>query len=372
MATSEETHKGEIPGGLNLADLFVGVVAQNQILKLRRCKVLMAGPVESLRPRLVAQPVADKVRVAGVDQDRDLLEQARHEPVVRLHPVAVEEEVAVDVKVARIEAVDLGARGLDDLRLVKVLRDVAQARVAQIAALALFPHVVHVLAGALVGTQQGVVAVDRGRDADPGGLGAVAALDHGLAARQSVVHEAAGRLVQNSGPATITAGHRSEIGVLGKRIGQTVANQNRLEVDVSLLVREDLRSKHRHVMSAIRFSRNMEVLMCVLGELLEEEREKGVDILARSHGVANRGVAVRIPNINRLVQEDDRGIGVPRVRVVNGLEGLVNRTRAELKEQSSHGRAAGAAVEPEDNGVILGIIARLEEPLPVSEHRILR
>ena len=35
---------------------------------------------------------------------------------------------------------------------------------------------------------------------------------------------------------------------------------------------------------------------------------------------------------------------------------------AELHEESGKGAASGATVEPEDYGVVLGIVARLKEP----------
>ena len=50
------------------------------------------------------------VRVTySVDQDGDLLQNAGDEAVEGLHPIALEKEVAVDVKVAAIVAGDLGA-----------------------------------------------------------------------------------------------------------------------------------------------------------------------------------------------------------------------------------------------------------------------
>lgn len=45
------------------------------------------------------------------------------------------------------------------------------------------------------------------------------------------------------------------------------------------------------------------------------------------------------------------------------LQLLVNGRRTELEEETGEGGAAWAAVEPEDDGVVLWVVAGLEEPL---------
>lgn len=40
-------------------------------------------------------------------------------------------------------------------------------------------------------------------------------------------------------------------------------------------------------MASIRLSGNMEILFAILGELMEEQGEEGIDILASSNGVAD-------------------------------------------------------------------------------------
>jgi hypothetical protein len=55
----------------------------------------------------------------------------------------------------------------------------------------------------------------------------------------------------------------------------------------------------------------VEVLLGVLGELLEEEGEKGVDILASRPGVADGLAAVGVADIDGLVEEDDGSVTVP-------------------------------------------------------------
>lgn len=295
VATSIDTHESKVTVGLELADLLalVLVVHDLDILQGSRRELRLSRPFKGLSPRLVAKPVANEVSITSIDQDGDLLEDIRDDAVVWLHPVTVEEEVTVDVEVAGIVAVNLGTNSLQNLRLVEVLGDVAETLVAKVAVvLALAANVINVLSSALVRTQQGVVAVDRSGHTGPCTLSVVAGLDHRLAAGQSIVHRAASALVKNRGVASLTAGHGAVVAVLGKAIGQTVANQNRLEVDVAVLVREDLRGENWDVMASVGLSSDVEVLLSILGELLEEKRKQSIDILAGRDGVTDRRAAV--------------------------------------------------------------------------------
>lgn len=53
------------------------------------------------------------------------------------------------------------------------------------------------------------------------------------------------------------------------------------------------------------------------------------------------------------------------MRIVLGLDAIINRRRAELEEETRQRGAARATVKPKDDGIVLGIIARLEEPYQV-------
>jgi len=55
----------------------------------------------------------------------------------------------------------------------------------------------------------------------------------------------------------------------------------------------------------------VEVLLGVLGELLEEEGEECVYVLAGGYGVGDAVAGVGEPNVDRLVEKDDTGVGVP-------------------------------------------------------------
>lgn len=56
---------------------------------------------------------------------------------------------------------------------------------------------------------------------------------------------------------------------------------------------------------------NVEILLGILRELLEEQSQQGIDILAGSRSVADRVFAVRVADVDGLVKEDDGGVGVP-------------------------------------------------------------
>ena len=362
VAGGVQTHEGKVAGALDGANLAV-IAEKLKVVERRLLVVLVAGPLKGVGPGKVAEPVADEVGVTSVDQDGDLLENAGDETVEGLHPVTLEEEVAVDVHVARVVLADLGTKSLHDIGAVQVLLDPLKLVVAEIAARALGADVVRVLTSALVRTDHGVVAVNASGHARPDALAVVARLNELLAARKRVVHGLALLLVENSGPATVTASHRAVVLVLSKTVGQTVTDEDGLEVDVALLVRKNLRSEDGNVVASVALAGDVEVLLGVLGELLEEEGEEGVDVLASSDGVADSVAGVRVADVHRLVEEDDAGVGVPRAGVELDLAVLGDGGRTKLHEETGKGRAARATIEPQDYRVVLGVVARLEEPV---------
>ena len=97
---------------------------------------------------------------------------------------------------------------------------------------------------------------------------------------------------------------------------------------------QDLRGKDGDVVTCIRLASNVKVLLCVLWELLEEKRQKSVDILAGSDCVADAASAIGVPNINGLIEENDGGIRIPRVWVVNKFELAVDRCRSQFEEKA--------------------------------------
>ena len=196
--------------------------------------------------------LTDKVSIASVDQNWDLFKNTRYETVKWLHPVTLEQEVSVDVKVARIIVADFSSERLQDILPVQVLADITESRVAKVVLIfTLAANIVDVLPGPLVWTDHSIVTVDTGRDARPNTLTVVAVLNEALAARKRVVHSLAFALRENSFVSTISASHRSVMLVLGQTIGETVTNEDGLQVDVALLVRQDFGGEDWNVVTSI-------------------------------------------------------------------------------------------------------------------------
>lgn len=355
VASTVDLHEGEVARRLDLAVLLaVGFEGR----ELSALEGLVARPLELVGPGLVAEPVADEVSITSIDQHGNLLQNTRDEEVEWLHPVALEKEVPVNVEVAAVVTIDgLNTQGGHDVLLVEVLVNVAQARVAKASSLARDANIVGVLAGSLVCADNRIVAVDRGGDTAEEALGLVAAADHGLASRQGIVHRRAVFGADNSVVATLAAGHGTVLGVLGVGVGQAIANQNGLQVDVAVLVGEDLRGKNRDVVTGVRFARDVEVLLGILREFLEEQRQQRIDVLAGGDSVGDRVTAVRVTDIYRLVKEDDGCVAVPGAGVVLDLDIVVDGRGAKLEEETGEGGTAWATVEPKDNGVVLGVVA---------------
>lgn len=116
---------------LDLSELIT--VVELQVLDIGLVEVLLTGPLESVGPSLVAEPVADEISITGVDEDWDLFEDSWYETVEWLHPVTLEEEVAVDVEVAAVVAANFDAELLLDICLVQEFADPAKSGVAEVA-----------------------------------------------------------------------------------------------------------------------------------------------------------------------------------------------------------------------------------------------
>jgi hypothetical protein len=205
-----------------------------------------------------------------------------------LHPVTLEKEVAIDVKVARVIAIDLNAECILNVLLIQPAADPAKLLIAEIAGvLALATNIIDILAGALVGANECIVAVDRRRHTLPNAATGVAAINKREAARQSIVHGSTVGFAENGRPSTITTGHRPIVFVLGEAVSKAVADEDRLKIDVALLMRQNLGGEDRNVVAGIRFAGNVKVLLSVLGKLLEEQREQSIDIFSSSDSVAD-------------------------------------------------------------------------------------
>ena len=70
-------------------------------------------------------------------------------------------------------------------------------------------------------------------------------------------------------------------------------------------------ARHTHtwdVVPSVALASHMEVEVAVLGESGQEQLEEGVHIDRCIHRVIHIGLAVRVANVERLVQEDDIGL----------------------------------------------------------------
>lgn len=144
-----------------------------------------------------------------------------------LHPVALEQEVAIDIEVAALVAVDLNSQSVLYPFLVQVLADVAEHGVAKITGIFTFTaHIIDVLPGTLERADHSVIAVNRSGDTGPDTLTLVAALDQGLAAGEGIVHGLALALVEDGWPSSITACHGSVIFILSVAVGETIPNED--------------------------------------------------------------------------------------------------------------------------------------------------
>ena len=97
---------------------------------------------------------------------------------------------------------------------------------------------------------------------------------------------------------------------------------------------EDLGNEHWNVVTSIGLSGNVEVLCCILGELLEEQGQESIDIFTSSDGIAHGFPAVRVADIDWLIEEDDGSVGVPRIRIVFRLYVLCDRGGTKFHEET--------------------------------------
>lgn len=107
--------KGEVARRLHGASLFT-VACKLQIIEWSLGVGLLTWPFECVGPSKVTEPcvtlvlckyikiesltIADEVSITSVYEDWDLLQDTWYKSVEWLHPVTVEKEVPVDIKVA--------------------------------------------------------------------------------------------------------------------------------------------------------------------------------------------------------------------------------------------------------------------------------
>jgi len=114
VAGPEDLEEGKVTTVFNLTVFLT--TAKFDVLNISLVESLLPRPFESLGPGLVSEPVADEISITSVDQNWDLRKNARDKPVEWLHPIALEEEVSIDIEVAAVIAANFSAKlGLDFL-----------------------------------------------------------------------------------------------------------------------------------------------------------------------------------------------------------------------------------------------------------------
>lgn len=222
-----------------------------------------------------------------------MLQDAGNEPMIRFHPVAIQQEVSVYVEVTRRESIDFGSHCLLDMVSVEVLGNEPELRVTEIlGVLAFFTNVIHILSRPLIWAHHDVVAINRRRDTRPDAFALITAFDERLAPGKCIVHPATSALIKDGRPTAVPTSHGPIECILSHPIGETVPDQNRFKVDIQILVTEDFRREHRDVVACVRLSGNMKILVSVLRKLLEEQSEQRINIFACCNGIADGSSAV--------------------------------------------------------------------------------
>jgi len=225
VTSTENLEESEVPAVFNLAILVA--VIELDVLDASLVEGLLTRPLKGLGPCLISEPIADKVGITSIDQNWDFLEDPWHKAVERLHPVALEKEISVDIEVTAVIAADFDAKFLLDFPLIQILADIAKSRIAEIIRVfALATNIIDVLAGSLVGTNERIVAIDTCRNTGPDAFAIVAVLDQALAARESIVHSLAFAFIENSRVSALSASHGSVVFVLSQSISKTIPDQD--------------------------------------------------------------------------------------------------------------------------------------------------
>ncbi len=131
MTCTEDLKECEVSAVLDLAVLIT--IIKLDVLDAGLVEILLTWPFESFSPGLVSEPVADKVCVTSIDQDRDLLKNAWHETMKWLHPVSLEQEVSINIEVTAVIAAHFDAELLLDFSLIQIFADIAKGRIAEVA-----------------------------------------------------------------------------------------------------------------------------------------------------------------------------------------------------------------------------------------------
>lgn len=135
MARSKDLHEGKVSRCLHLT-IFRAII-KLQVCDFSLVERLLSRPLEGISPSLVTKPVADEVSITSIDQHWNLLQDLGHEAVEGLHPIALEQEVSVNIEIATVVAGNFGTKLGHDALLVQVFGHIVEGNVAEVASLTL-------------------------------------------------------------------------------------------------------------------------------------------------------------------------------------------------------------------------------------------
>jgi len=205
----------------------------------------------------------------------------------------------------------------------------------------------------------------------------IAPLDKASTRRINLTHVIAGALVEHRWVRRITS-HVGVVLVLDVRVRQAIANQQGLNVDVYesggillyqrrgefalVIVVNDLCDRG-DIVTSVGFASNVKLELLVSRKPFEKELEEGINVLGGSQRVAGGAPTIGVTDVQGLIQKDDASIGVPRVGIQKSVGTLViDLARAEFHQQASERRTAGAAIEPDDEGISFRVGTRFKKP----------
>jgi hypothetical protein len=105
----------------------------------------------------------------------------------------------------------------------------------------------------------------------------------------------------------------------------------------------------RSISSSITLRRNVERLRGVFRKFIEEQFKEGVNILAGNRAsVHSRSiVGIGVTNVDRLVEENHVGMGIPAERIVSCVLAFISDTTgSKFEQKASRGAATWAPIQP--------------------------
>ena len=329
-------------------------------------------------PGLVAEPVADVVLVTSVDLHTDASGELLGDVLL-----VVAELVSNHAKGHLLVAVLPSHVGRDSKLGTHRVLSKEGLHVGEVVAKGLDrtldAHVVHVLAAQCERLHKCDVAEVHGLDALVGrvdtrclGGHVVARPDEPLALGHGKLHDLVHGGVHGGGVAVGGCSHVGVLGVLHLRVHKTVSDRASVQVDDELaLLRHlvllpDALCDGRDVVSCVRLTEDVERQVLVLRVCLVELLQEVVHVAGDHVLVLVEASSPREAGSGGLVNVDEGGVVVPAVGVqCRALAVLVHLAGSVLSEQRNLRRATRSSSQPQHDGVLGGVVARLKAPVEV-------